>query len=54
MLGPLSVFFVILVTVFTCYFLAIKMINIKRIVNSSIERLQSKRQLQHQWLGDKF
>ena len=45
MLGPLSVFFVVLVTVFTCYFLAIKMINIKRIVYSSIEHLQRKRQL---------
>ena len=45
MLGPLSVFFVVLVTVFTCYFLAIKMINIKRIVYSSIERLQHKLQL---------
>ena len=45
MLGPLSVFFVILVTVFTCYFRAIQMMNIKRIVYSSIERLQRKRQL---------
>ena len=45
MLSPLSVFFVILVTVFTCYFRAIKMMNIKRIVYSSIERLQRKRQL---------
>ena len=45
MLGPLSVFFVILVTVFTRYFRAIKMMNIKRIVYSSIERLQRKRQL---------
>ena len=45
MLGPLRVFFVVLVTVFTCYFLAIKMINIKRIVYSSIEHLQRKRQL---------
>ena len=45
MLGPLSVFFVILVTVFTCYFRAIKMMNIKRIVYSSIECLQRKRQL---------
>ena len=47
MLGPLSVFFVILVTVFTCYFRAIKMMNIKCIVYSSIERLQRKRQLQY-------
>ena len=42
MLGPLSVFFVILVTVFMCYFRAIKTINIKLIVYSSIERLQRK------------
>ena len=46
MLDPLSVFFVILVTVFTCYFRAIKMMNIKRIVDSSIERLQRKCPLQ--------
>ena len=46
MLDPLSVFFVILVTVFTCYFRAIKMMNIKRIVYSSIERLQRKCPLQ--------
>ena len=45
MLGPLRVFFVTLVTVFTCYFRAIKMTNITRIVYSSIERLQRKRQL---------
>ena len=52
MLGPLSVFFVILVTVFTCYFRAIKMMNIKRIVYSSIECLQCKRQLHIPWLKD--
>ena len=50
MLGPLSVFFVILVIAFTCYFLAIKMININHIVYSSIERLQRKRQLQARML----